>query len=53
MVIASFVIDDKDEKFQLFGKTFLLTDISIDIAFGMLFFTLSNIKIDFITWKLR
>ena len=48
MVIASFSIKDKEEKSRFFEETFLLADISIDIALGIPFFTLSNVEIDFV-----
>lgn len=47
MVSVLFQIDDKDEKSRLFEKTFLRIDISINIAFGMLFLILSNVEINF------
>lgn len=47
MVIASFIVDDKDGKSCFFEKTFLLVDISMNIIFGMPFLNLSNVKIDF------
>lgn len=53
MVIGSILVDDKDKKFRLFEGTFLLTDISMDMAFGMLSFMLSHIQIDFNDWELR
>lgn len=39
MVIGLFQIDNKDKKSSFFEKTFLLVNISMDIAFRMLFFT--------------
>ena len=47
IVIPSFFMEDKEEKYRFFEKTFLLVNISIDIAFKILFLILSNIKIDF------
>ena len=48
MVIASFLIEDKDRKYRFYEEIFLLADISINIALLMPFFTLSNIEIDFV-----
>lgn len=42
MVILSFPIDHKDRKSYFLEETFLLVEISINIAFRMSFFTLSN-----------
>lgn len=53
MVITSFSIDNKDGKSCFFEDTFLLADISIDISFGMLFLTLSNIEINFNNEELK
>lgn len=41
MVIASFLIDDKNKKFRFFEEIFLLADISIDVSY------LNNVKINF------
>ena len=48
MVITSFSMEDKEKKSHFFKGTFLLTNISIDVALQISFFTLSNVKIDFI-----
>lgn len=47
MLILSFSLNDIDENSQFFKKTILFVNISIDITFKIVFFTLSNIKIDF------
>lgn len=47
IVIILFQMDDKDTKFCFFQETFLLTDISMDIAFRIFFFMWSNIKVKF------
>lgn len=46
IVIALFLLNNKDRKTHFFKKTFLLPDININIAFGMVFFILSNIQIN-------
>lgn len=53
IVIDSFLVDDKNRKSRFFKKDFLLVDITIDIAFGILYFSLSNIKINFNNDKFR
>lgn len=53
MVIAFFSLDDKDGRSQSFQNTFLLVHISMDIAFGMSFLTLNNIKMNFIDQELK
>lgn len=53
IVIALFQINDWDKKFRFFKETFLLANISIDIAFRILFLILSNIKLNFNNQKLK
>lgn len=52
IVLASFQIENKFERARFFHKTFLLTDISIEVVLGMLFWTLSNVNIQFAKRKL-
>lgn len=47
MIITVFLFDNKDRKSRFFEKTILLAEISINIAFEILFLTLSNIQINF------
>lgn len=42
--MASFLVDNKDKKFRFFEETFLLPNISIDIAVTISYLTLSNVK---------
>lgn len=53
MVIAFFLIENKDGKSCFFEETFLLTDINMDVAFTIFFFTLSNVKVNFTDLELR
>lgn len=53
MVIASSSIDEKDRNSRFFKEIFLLADISMYVAFGMSFLTLSNVQIDFNDRELR
>lgn len=46
IVITSFLVEDKNKGSLFFEETFLLTNLSIDVALGILFLTLSNIKIN-------
>lgn len=48
MIIASFLVEDKNEKSQFFKGTFLLANFDMDIALRMFFFTLSNVKVNFV-----
>lgn len=52
VVIAAFSIYNRAKKFCFFEKTFLLADISIDMALKPFFFTLSNANIYFTNWRL-
>lgn len=47
IVITLFYIDNKDGKSCFLKKTFLFTDIRMDVAFEMFFLILSNVKVDF------
>lgn len=44
---------EKKRKSQFFEATFLLANLNIDIALNMLFFTLNNIKINFVNCDLN
>ena len=41
-------MDNKEKKSRLFEKTFLLTDISIDIALEIVLFILKKVEIDLV-----
>lgn len=41
------MVDDKEKQPCFFEKIFLLAKISIDVTFKMLFYSLSNVWIDF------
>lgn len=45
-------MQDKEERSCFFEKTFLLTDINMVIVLRMSFLTLSNIKINFISYHI-
>ncbi len=55
MIISTFFILDKDSKGRFFEKNFLLTDVKLDIVFGILFLIMNNIDIYFqaqeLQWK--
>lgn len=42
IIIASFQVEGKEERSRFFEKTFLLADISMDIALIIPFVTLNN-----------
>lgn len=46
-------MEDKDRRSHFFEEIFLLADISMDVTFGMSFFTLSNVEINFTDQKLN
>ena len=52
MMIAFFFIEDKEESFCLFKKTFLLIDININVVLGIFILTLNNIEINFASYNL-
>ena len=47
MVIAAFSVHDRARKVRFFEETFLLADISMDVALGMPFLTLSDADVRF------
>lgn len=53
MVIASFLMEDKNRKSQFFKATFLLAYFCMNIALKMLFLNLSNVEVNFVNWNLR
>ena len=48
IVIVLFFVEDKEEWFQFFERSFLLADISMNIALERFFLSFSNIEINFI-----
>lgn len=48
MVIAFFIVKNKEERFWVFEKTFLLGNFSINIVLRKLFLTLKNNKVNFV-----
>lgn len=46
-------MDEKNKKSCFFEETFLLANISMDITYGLLFFILNNIEVNFTDWKLK
>lgn len=53
MVIVFLLIDNKFGIPKFFEKTFVLADVSINVALEILFLILSNTKINFIDCKLN
>lgn len=52
IIITFFLVNNIDKKSQFFAQTFILTDINMDIAFGMTFLTLNNVKVNFTNQEL-
>ena len=53
MVITAFSVTDEANWVRFFEKTFLVANVSLKIVFGMLFFTLSGVDVNFLDWELR
>lgn len=53
MIVVAFFITDQANKVKFFEKTFLITNISLEIVFIMFFFILSGINVNFLRKKLR
>ncbi len=47
MVVSSFFMSDKDGRKRFFEKSFLLTDIKLDVVLRIFFLIMSNADIDF------
>lgn len=47
IIIAFLSIDNKNGKFCFFEKTFLLANISMNVALGIFFLTVNNVKVNF------
>lgn len=52
MMIAAFLINNKDKKIRFFKKIFLFANFSLDVIFKILFFTLSNANVKFLKQKI-
>ena len=48
MVIKVFSITDKVNQIRFFEETFLVANFSLEVVFGMFFFTFSNANDDFL-----
>ena len=44
---------DKANRVKFFKKNFMVANVSLEVVFGMLFFTLSCVDVDFSIWELR
>ena len=53
IVVAAFSVVDKANPVRFFEEIFLVTNVSLEIVLGILFFTLSSANIDFSGWELR
>lgn len=53
IVITSFQVVDKDEKFGFLEKIFSLADINMNVLFEISFLTWSNCKVIFKDWELE
>ena len=48
IVVTAFSVTDKANRVRFFGKTFLVVNVSPEVVFGMPFFTLSGVDVDFL-----
>ena len=48
MVVWAFSVTDKANQVEFFEETFLVANVSLEVVFGMFFFTLSGTDIDFL-----
>lgn len=48
IVVAIFLVTNKVNQVRFFKKTFLVANVTLEVVFEMLFFTLSGVNIDFL-----
>lgn len=48
MIMAKFKVTKKEKKFCFFDKIFFLANFTIDVILKILFFTLINMKVNFL-----
>ena len=53
MVVAAFLIKNKANQVRFFVETFLMANVSLEVVFGMIFFTLSGADVDFLGREFR
>ena len=53
MIVAAFSMMDKANQIRFFKETFLVANVSPEVIFEMLFFTLSGVDVDFLSWELQ
>ena len=53
IVIIDFLLIDKANQVRFLKKTFLLTNVSPEVVFGIFFLILSSADVDFLDWELR
>ena len=53
MVVTAFLVKNKTNQVRFFEETFLVTNISPEVVFGMFFFILSGTDIDFLRREFR
>ena len=53
IVVAAFSMNNKANQIRFFEKTFLMANIGLEIAFGMLFLTLNDANTDFLGQELH
>ena len=47
MVVSTFSVLDKNGRKRFFKKSFLLTNVKLDVVFRILFLTINNVDINF------
>ena len=52
MIVAVFSVINQANKIKFFEKIFLVVNVSSDVVFKILFFTLNNANINFLKRKL-
>ena len=52
IVVAVFLVTDQADKIRFFEEIFLVANNSPDVVLGILFFTTSGAKVDFVKKKL-
>ena len=53
IVVVAFLVTDKANHIRFFEETFFVANVSPEVVFGMLFFSLSGVDVDFLDLKLQ
>lgn len=53
IIFAAFLVTDKVNQIRFFEQTFLVTNVCLEVVFGIFFLILNSVNIDFLEQELR